>query len=219
MFTGLIEELGTVDAVIPPDQSHPDQPRPDGTGPDHGTVRLRIRSPHVLEDVALGDSIAVSGCCLTVADIDGEIWTADVIPTTLAATTLAGLSAGDRVNLERSLRADGRLGGHIVQGHVDGVGEILGREEGEGGTLLRLSTPGLDRYLVEKGSLTVDGVSLTVAALEDGLVTIGLIPETLERTTLGLRRVGDRVNLEVDVLAKYVEKLTAGALAGAETGR
>ena len=199
MFTGIIEELGTVDSLSP------------GTDP----ARLRIRSPHVLEGIALGDSIAVSGCCLTVTAVEGEHWSADVISTTLAATSLGDLAAGDTVNLERCVRADGRLDGHIVQGHVDGVGEVVGREEDAGTTLLRLALPGgLARYVVAKGSLAVDGVSLTVAAIDGDEVTIGLIPETLSRTTLGRRAVGDRVNLEVDVLAKYVEKLTATLLPG-----
>src|SRR5699024_3078896 len=164
MFTDIIEELGTVDSLSP------------GTDP----ARRRIRSPHVLEGIALGDSIAVSGCCLTVTAVDGEHWSADVISTTLAATSLGGLSAGDTVNLERCVRADGRLDGHIVQGHVDGVGEVVGREEDGGTTLLRLALPeGLARYVVAKGSLAVDGVSLTVAAIDGDQVTIGLIPETL----------------------------------------
>lgn len=199
MFTGIIEELGTV------------EPLTSGTDP----TRLRIRSPHVLEGVALGDSIAVSGCCLTVTSVEGEHWSADVISTTLAATSLGDLAPGDTVNLERCVRADGRLDGHIVQGHVDGVGEITGRQEEGGTTLLRLTLPdGLARYVVAKGSLAVDGVSLTVAAIDGDEVTLGLIPETLTRTTLGRRGIGDRVNLEVDVLAKYVEKLTANLLPG-----
>ncbi|WP_394216707.1 riboflavin synthase [Brachybacterium vulturis] len=204
MFTGIIEELGTVEQLTA------------GTDP----TRLRIRSPHVLEGIALGDSIAVSGCCLTVTSVEGEHWTADVISTTLAATSLGDLTPGDPVNLERCVRADGRLDGHIVQGHVDGVGEITGRDEDGGTTLLRLTLPaGLARYVVAKGSLAVDGVSLTVAAIEGDEVTLGLIPETLARTTLGRRRIGDRVNLEVDVLAKYVEKLTATLLPATEETR
>lgn len=204
MFTGIIEELGVVESLTP------------GSDP----ARLQIRSPRVLEGISLGDSIAVSGCCLTVTAVEGELWTADVISTTLAATSLGDLRAGDAVNLERCVRADGRLDGHIVQGHVDGVGEVVGREEDGGTTLLRLAMPeGLARYVVAKGSLAVDGVSLTVAAIQGEVVTIGLIPETLARTTLGRRRPGDRVNLEVDVLAKYVEKLTATLLPGTEDAR
>ena len=204
MFTGIIEELGTVESLT--------------LGAD--PARLRIRSPQVLEGIALGDSIAVSGCCLTVTAHEGGSWTADVISTTLAATSLGDLAAGDRVNLERCVRADGRLDGHIVQGHVDGVDTVTGREEADGTTLLRLALPaGLSRYVVAKGSLAVDGVSLTVAAIDGEEVTLGLIPETLSRTTLGVRAVGDRVNLEVDVLAKYVEKLTASLLPAAEDAR
>jgi riboflavin synthase len=202
MFTGIIEELGTVESLTP------------GADP----ARLVIRSPRVLEGISLGDSIAVSGCCLTVTAQDGQTWSADVIATTLAATTLGGLRPGDRVNLERCVRVDSRLDGHIVQGHVDGTGEILSRREQSGTTLLRLRLPaGLARYVVAKGSLAVDGVSLTVAGIDGDEVTIGLIPETLERTTLGRREVGDGVTLEVDVLAKYVEKLTAGLVPGAGT--
>lgn len=220
MFTGIIEELGTVESL-----TH------DADGP----ARLRIRSPHVLDGIRLGDSIAVDGCCLTVTSHEGEVWTADVIATTLAATTLGRRTSGDRVNLERCVRADGRLDGHIVQSHVDAVGEIVGRREQDGTTLIDIALPaGLARYVVDRGSLAVDGVSLTVAGLEDGAidagtadevtadggarVTIGLIPETLTRTTLGHRAVGEGVNLEVDVLAKYVERLTGGLLPAAARG-
>ncbi len=195
MFTGIIEELGTVESL------------------EHrgSTAALHLRSPRVLAGIALGDSIAVDGCCLTVTDHDGATWTADVITTTLAATTLGSLTSGDRVNLERAVRADGRLDGHIVQGHVDGVGEIVDREEQDGTTLLRIALPAeLSRYVVARGSLAVDGVSLTVADVSGRVAVIGLIPETLARTTLGRRSVGAPVNLEVDVLAKYVEKLLAG---------
>ncbi|GAA1281599.1 riboflavin synthase [Brachybacterium alimentarium] len=192
MFTGIIEELGTVESLTSPADP----------------ARLTIRSPQVLAGIALGDSIAVNGCCLTVTAEDGETWSADVIATTLEATTLGGLAAGDPVNLERCVRVDGRLDGHIVQGHVDATGEILDREEEAGTTRLRIQLPaGLARYVVAKGSLAVDGVSLTVAAIDGDEVTIGLIPETLARTTLGRRDIGHRVNLEVDVLAKHVEKL------------
>ncbi|MGP5482039.1 riboflavin synthase [Brachybacterium sp. JB7] len=192
MFTGIIEELGTVESLTSPADP----------------ARLTIRSPQVLAGIALGDSIAVNGCCLTVTAEDGETWSADVIATTLEATTLGGLAAGDTVNLERCVRVDGRLDGHIVQGHVDATGEILDREEEAGTTRLRIQLPaGLARYVVAKGSLAVDGVSLTVAAIDGDEVTIGLIPETLARTTLGRRDIGHRVNLEVDVLAKHVEKL------------
>lgn len=199
MFTGIIEELGTLESIEPTESS----------------ARLRIRSPHVLTDVSDGDSIAVNGCCLTVTEHDRQTWTADVITTTLQATTLGTLTAGDRVNLERPLRADGRLGGHIVQGHVDGIGEVTSHDptgtdgDGDRGALVRIALPeGITRYVVARGSLAVDGVSLTVAAVDDDTVTIGLIPETLARTTLGFRSPGSTVNIEVDVLAKYLEKQT-----------
>ncbi|WP_232820189.1 bifunctional diaminohydroxyphosphoribosylaminopyrimidine deaminase/5-amino-6-(5-phosphoribosylamino)uracil reductase RibD [Brachybacterium sp. YJGR34] len=200
MFTGIIEELGTIESLTHHDSA----------------ATLQIRSPHVLEGISLGDSIAVDGCCLTVTAHDGKTWSADVIATTLAATTLGRRRPGDRVNLERAVRADARLDGHIVQGHVDGVGEVLAREEDEGTTLLRIALPedaaggSFERYVVDKGSLAVDGVSLTAVAVEDGVVSIGLIPETLARTTLGRRAVGEGVNLEVDILAKHVEKLLGG---------
>ena len=197
MFTGIIEELGTIESIETTESS----------------ARLRIRSPHVLTDATNGDSIAVNGCCLTVTEHDGQTWTADVITTTVQATTLGALTAGDRVNLERPLRADGRLGGHIVQGHVDGIGEVTGHDptgtdsDDDRGALVRIELPeGTARYVVARGSLAVDGVSLTVAAVDGDTVTIGLIPETLTRTTLGSRSPGSTVNIEVDVLAKYLEK-------------
>jgi riboflavin synthase len=198
MFTGIVEELGSVEGIDSSERA----------------ARLQIRSPLVLSDTAPGDSIAVNGCCLTVTEHDGQVWSADVIGTTLAATSLGRLAAGDRVNLERSVRADARLGGHIVQGHVDGVGEVVAveaDEDGGGGHLVRIALPdGVTRYVVGRGSIAVDGVSLTVVSVADAVVTIGLIPETLARTTLGLRGVGSGVNIEVDVLAKYVENLLPG---------
>ena len=196
MFTGIVEELGTVAGVE-----------------DQGdAIRLTIHAQHVLADVGLGDSIAVNGCCLTVAERDGDTWTADVMQETLDKTSLAGVQPGDRVNLERAVTPTTRLGGHIVQGHVDGVGTIAARTPSEHWEVVEVSMPPeLGRYLVDKGSITVDGVSLTVVeAREDGF-TVSLIPETLARTTLGSRQPGDRVNLEVDVLAKHVEKLLQAA--------
>jgi riboflavin synthase len=192
MFTGIVEELGTVAGV----EEQAD------------AIRLTVHAEHVLTDVGLGDSIAVNGCCLTVAEKDGDTWTADVMQETLDKTSLAGVRPGDRVNLERAVTPTTRLGGHIVQGHVDGVGTVARRTPSEHWEVVDVSMPRhLARYLVDKGSITVDGVSLTVVeAREDGF-TVSLIPETLARTTLGRREVGDRVNLEVDVLAKHVEKL------------
>ena len=194
MFTGIVEELGTVAAVE-----------------DQGdAIRLTIRATTVLEDAGLGDSIAVNGCCLTVADRTADTWTADVMQETLDKTSLSGVSPGDRVNLERAVTADKRLGGHIVQGHVDGVGTITARTPSEHWEVVEIAMPAdLSRYLVDKGSITVDGVSLTVVEAAEDRFTVSLIPETLARTTLGTRAVGDRVNLETDVLAKHVEKLLA----------
>jgi riboflavin synthase len=194
MFTGIVEELGTVAAVE-----------------DQGdAIRLTIRATTVLEDAGLGDSISVNGCCLTVAERDGDTWTADVMQETLDKTSLYGVRPGDRVNLERAVTADKRLGGHIVQGHVDDVGTVLSRTPSEHWEIVEISMPtGLARYLVDKGSITVDGVSLTVVEAGDDSFTVSLIPETLARTTLGTREPGQRVNLEVDVLAKHVERLLA----------
>jgi riboflavin synthase len=192
MFTGIVEELGTVAGVE-----------------DQGdAIRLSVHSPHVLVDAGLGDSIAVNGCCLTIAERDGDTWTADVMQETLDKTSLAGVEPGDRVNLERAVTPQTRLGGHIVQGHVDGVGTVLSRTPSEHWEVVEVSLPGgLGRYLVDKGSITVDGVSLTVVEAGEDRFTVSLIPETLARTTLGSRQPGDRVNLEVDVLAKHVERL------------
>ncbi len=194
MFTGIVEELGTVEAV-------------DQLG---DAVQLSIRTDQVLEDATLGDSIAVNGCCLTVVRHDGTVWTADVMQETLDKTSLAGVGPGDRVNLERAVTAGTRLGGHIVQGHVDGVGTVVRRSPSEHWEVVEIAlSADLARYLVDKGSITVDGVSLTVVEAGEESFTVSLIPETLARTTLGLRQPGERVNLEVDVIAKYVEKLLA----------
>jgi riboflavin synthase len=195
MFTGIVEELGMVEAIE-----------------DQGdAVRLTVRGPLVVSDAGLGDSIAVNGCCLTVVERDQERFTADVMHETLAKTSLRALGPGGRVNLERAVTADKRLGGHIVQGHVDATGEVVRRTSSEHWEVVTISVPEqLARYLVPKGSITVDGVSLTVVDVNDDAVptfTVSLIPETLSRTTLGLKQPGDPVNLEVDVIAKYVERL------------
>lgn len=192
MFTGIVEELGTVEAVERQSDA----------------VRLTVRAGRVLEGTAPGDSIAVNGCCLTVTDRNDATWTADVMAETLAKTGLGSLTAGDRVNLERAVTVGSRLGGHLVQGHVDAVGHVVRREPGEHWDVVTISMPGdLAPYLVDKGSITVDGVSLTVVEAGEDRFTVSLIPETLARTTLGTRAAGDRVNLEVDVIAKYVERL------------
>jgi riboflavin synthase len=194
MFTGIVEELGTVEAIEPQGDA----------------LRLSIRATTVLDDVHLGDSISVNGCCLTVAAVEADVWTADVMQETLDKTSLFGARRGDRVNLERAVTAGTRLGGHIVQGHVDGVGTVVRRTPSEHWELVEVSLPeSLSRYLVDKGSVTVDGVSLTVVEAGADSFTVSLIPETLARTTLGFRSPGDRVNLEVDVIAKYVERLLA----------
>ncbi len=197
MFTGIIEELGTVCA------------RDDSAD----AARLTVRGPTVAADAAIGDSIAVNGTCLTVVTTDGRQFTADVMRETLQRSSLGVLRAGDPVNLERPVTLAGRLGGHLVQGHVDGVGTVLSREVSEHWEVVGVSLPAdLARYVVTKGSITVDGVSLTVVDVTDDAFTISLIPTTLALTTLGAKGIGDPVNLEVDVIAKYVEKLLAGRM-------
>jgi len=197
MFTGIVEELGVVEAIE-----------------DQGdAVRLTVRGPLVVSDAGEGDSIAVNGCCLTVVTYDDEVFTADVMKETLDKTSLGAFEKGTRVNLERAVTADKRLGGHIVQGHVDGTGTILSRTPSEHWELVEVALPeGMSRYLVDKGSITVDGVSLTVVTVTDKRFTVSLIPETLARTTLGFKQAGDDVNLEVDVIAKYVERMVAPRL-------
>ena len=195
MFTGIVEELGTVAGIE-----------------DQGdAVRLTISAATVLSDAELGASIAVNGCCLTVATLGAGEWTADVMLETLKRTSLHALSAGDQVNLERAVTPSTRLGGHIVQGHVDGVGRVISREPSEHWEVVTISLdPELARYVVEKGSIAVDGISLTVVSVTDDAFTVSLIPETLARTSLGFRAVGDEVNLETDIIAKHVEKLLGG---------
>lgn len=189
MFTGIVEELGSVGELSAR-----------GSG-----ARLRIGARKVLDGVHVGDSLAVNGCCLTVAAFGNDWWEADLSEETLQRTTLGRLSPGDGVNLERPVRLQDRLGGHLVQGHVDGVGEIVAPAPD-----LAVDMPGdLLRYVVEKGSVAVDGVSLTVVDLTATGFTVAVIPHTAEVTTLGVRRPGDRVNLEVDVTVKYVERLLA----------
>ncbi|MFE7106939.1 riboflavin synthase [Streptomyces sp. NPDC057575] len=192
MFTGIVEELGEVTAV---------EKLADAS-------RFRLRGPVVTEGAKHGDSIAVNGVCLTVVDLgDGE-FTADVMAETLNRSSLGALDTGSRVNLERPMAVGGRLGGHIVQGHVDGTGHIVERRISENWEIVKVSLPAhLSRYVVEKGSITVDGVSLTVVDAGPDYFTISLIPTTLALTTLGIKEPGDPVNLEVDVIAKYVERL------------
>jgi riboflavin synthase len=192
MFTGIVEELGEVVAI------------------DHGvdSARLSVRAGRVTEDAVSGASIAVNGVCLTVIDIADGVFIADVMGETLQRSSLDGLTVGSPVNLERPVRASDRLGGHVVQGHVDGVGTVISRTQGDLWDVVRISLPDeLSRYVVEKGSVAVDGVSLTVSGVGDGWFEVGLIPTTLAVTTLGRRVSGDEVNLEVDVIAKYVERM------------
>jgi riboflavin synthase len=197
MFTGLVQDRGRVEAV---DQTA-------------GGVRLRVGSA-LAGELNDGDSVAVDGVCLTATDVGADDFAADVMSETLERSTLASVATGRAVNLELPLRATDRLGGHVVQGHVDGVGEVVEVvEEGFARRVWIEPPPELLRYVVEKGSIAVQGVSLTVAEIADDRFAVALIPETLERTTLGGATVGDRVNLEVDVLAKYVEKLLEGASA------
>jgi len=200
VFTGIVEELGTL--VVRQD------------GADSAVLRIRART--ALEGVALGDSIAVNGVCLTVTGVqpDGDgtaVWSTDVMAETLRRSSLGDVRAGDPVNLERAVTPQTRLGGHIVQGHVDGVGTVVSRTPGDDWEVVRIAVPAdLARYVVEKGSITVDGVSLTVSGLADDpdpWFEVSLIPTTLRETTLGERAPGDTVNLEVDVIAKYVERL------------
>jgi riboflavin synthase len=192
VFTGIVEELGEVTAVEKLDDAS----------------RFRLRGPVVTEDAKHGDSIAVNGVCLTVVDLGENEFTADVMAETLDRSSLGALTAGSRVNLERPMALGGRLGGHIVQGHVDGTGRIIERRVSENWEIVKISLPaGLSRYVVEKGSITVDGVSLTVVDAGSDHFTISLIPTTLALTTLGIKEPGDPVNLEVDVIAKYVERL------------
>jgi riboflavin synthase len=192
MFTGIIEELGSVVALE-----------------DQGdAVRLTVQGPLVTSDAGEGDSIAVNGCCLTVVTTEDGAFTADVMHETLAKTSLGAFEPGTRVNLERAVTPATRLGGHIVQGHVDGTGTVVSRTPSEHWEIVEISVPAeLERYLVAKGSITVDGISLTVVEVKTDSFTVSLIPETLARTTLGFKQPGDVVNLEVDVIAKYVEKM------------
>jgi riboflavin synthase len=194
MFTGIVEELGEVVEVIE----------------DGDYSRVSISGPLVSADARHGDSIAVNGVCLTVTQTRDSVFTADVMAETLKRSSLGVLRRGERVNLERAATLGSRLGGHLVQGHVDGVGTILAREPGHQWTAVRFSLPPpLSRYVAEKGSITVDGVSLTVMEVGAEEFSVGLIPTTLAMTTLGHKEVGDPVNLEVDVIAKYVERLLA----------
>ena len=192
MFTGIIEELGKVSAI----EKQPD------------AIRLTIACREVLSDLKRGDSISCSGTCLTAIEIDDEGFTADVMLETIRRSSLDGVKVGDPINLERAMNAAARFGGHIVQGHVDGVGEFVSREKSDNWDWVKIRLPKeLMKYVVHKGSITLDGISLTVNDIEDDVIALSLIPETLRVTTLGYKKPGDKINVEADVLAKHVEKL------------
>jgi riboflavin synthase len=192
MFTGIIEELGTVASVeVLPD-----------------SIRLGIKGDLVRQDLSQGESISVNGVCLTAAEITSDGFIADVMMETLNRSSLSGISKGESVNLERAMSGAGRFGGHVVQGHVDGVAEIISREPSANWEIVKVKIPAeLSKYVVHKGSITFDGVSLTVNDISNNTVSLSLIPETLRLTTLGTKRVGDKLNVEADILAKHIEKL------------
>jgi riboflavin synthase len=190
VFTGIVVEQGAV--IDPP-------------------PRLRLRAPGIAADAEVGDSVAIDGCCLTVTSIDGEVLTFDAVPETLRRTTLGGLGAGDTVNLEPALRAGDRMGGHLVQGHVDGVGSLRSATaDGEAVDMTFAAPEGVLRYVIEKGSIAVNGVSLTVTAYDDDTFSVSVIPHTREVTNLGRLEPGDGVNLEADQFGKYVERMQSG---------
>ena len=192
MFTGIIEELGTVESVeVLPD-----------------SIRLGIKGELVRQDLSQGESVSVNGVCLTAAEITADGCIADVMLETLNRSSLSGISRGESVNLERAMSGAGRFGGHVVQGHVDGVAEIISREPSANWEVVKVKIPAeLSKYVVHKGSITFDGVSLTVNDISDNTVSLSLIPETLRLTTLGTKQVGDKLNVEADILAKHIEKL------------
>lgn len=192
MFTGIIEELGKVSAI----EKQPD------------AIRLTIACKEVLSDLKRGDSISCSGTCLTAIEIDDQGFTADVMLETIRRSSLDGVKVGDPINLERAMNATTRFGGHIVQGHVDGVGEFVSREKSDNWDWVKIRLPkDLMKYVVHKGSITLDGISLTVNDIDGDVIALSLIPETLRVTTLGYKKPGDKINVEADVLAKHVEKL------------
>ena len=192
MFTGIIEELGTVATVKVLEDS----------------IRLGIKGSLVREDLAQGESVSVNGVCLTAAEVTPEGFIADVMLETLNRSSLSGIAEGERVNLERAMSGAGRFGGHVVQGHVDGVAEIISREPSANWEVVKVRIPSeLSKYVVHKGSITFDGVSLTVNDISGDVVSLSLIPETLRLTTLGTKQVGSKLNVEADILAKHIEKL------------
>ncbi len=202
MFTGLVEEVGRITRI----------------NKNGDSMRLSIEGKTVLQDIKIGDSIAVNGICLTVTDHQGATFSVDVMPETVYRTSLKTATIGTDVNLERAMAANGRFGGHIVSGHIDGVAKLVAKRELDNAVYFTFKyTSGLQRYLVAKGSITIDGISLTIADLEpagaadEAEFTVSIIPHTLQATNLGERKIGDLVNIEVDILAKYVESILAGA--------
>lgn len=192
MFTGIIEELGKVAAI---------EQQTDG-------LRIHIEGDLIRSDLSQGESISVNGVCLTAAEVSERGFVADVMAETLNRSSLSGVLEGDRVNLERAMSGAGRFGGHVVQGHVDGVGEIISRQPSENWEVVKVRIPAeLSKYVVHKGSITLDGISLTVNEIEGDVISLSLIPETLRLTTLGIKGVGDKLNVEADILAKHIEKL------------
>ncbi len=201
MFSGLVQDLGRIETIE--------------VGPDG--ARLRVAT-ELSEQIALGDSVAVNGCCLTATSVEAGSFTADAMQQTLDLTSLGGLETGSPVNLELALRADQRLGGHIVQGHVDGTASVIGRESDGFSLRLRISLPeSLSRYVIPQGSITIEGVSLTVADCARDWAEVALIPETQERTNLGTLETGETVNIECDVIAKYVERMVSPYVQGSES--
>lgn len=201
MFSGLVQDLGKVESVE--------------LGPDGARIRV---STALADQIGLGDSVAVNGCCLTATSVDGSGFTADAMRQTLDMTSLGGLASGAPVNLELALRADQRLGGHIVQGHVDGTAEVIGLTEDGFSLRLRISIPEqMARYVIPQGSITIEGVSLTVSDCGDDWAEVSLIPETRERTNLGTLQAGSTVNIECDVIAKYVERMVSPYARGSES--
>ncbi len=195
IFTGIIEELGTINNI------------------EHGTnsSRINVQASQVLGDVKIGDSIAINGVCLTVTTFDTSHFVADVMAETLAKTNLNELNPGKQVNLERAVRLGDRMGGHLVQGHVDGVGKIIGQEKLDIATIFRIKAPPeVMAYIVKKGSVAIDGISLTVVEVTADSFTVSLIPHTAAMTTLGFKKPGDTVNLETDIIGRYIEKLIMG---------
>lgn len=193
MFTGIVEELGCIQAIEWHSQG----------------ARFHIQALTVLDDAKVGDSLSVNGCCLTIIKHDGRTWTCDVVQETLNRTNFRYLQIGDRVNLERSVRYQDRLGGHLVQGHVDEIGQILNKQSLSDGSwcVTIAASPQILRYLIHKGSIAVDGISLTIASLQETNFSFAMIPHTAQVTTLGFKQAGEFVNLEVDLMAKYVERM------------